>query len=227
MSVQINNEHPNPNVLTLSLGKDILGPFSKVILPHGDALIAYCPLARTMFDGNAGIIRIDLTTGQSGHTQLSLVRKVGAWSDAMGQQALEQVMDFMAKPEQPVHLSALTSHARAPFIYQNNLEGTVSDAFSHSVNPALAKHGGIIELLEVYYDPDTGAVEAEVALLGSCRSCGSAEEETLNNASIAVDKGLKAFANQLVKNDPAFAKIHFGGFIRSEISGGLVISKPS
>ena len=184
--------NPNPMVATFKIDQDILGIFGKIIIPRGSNLEKYSPLAQMLFPRSASIVRVDLTA-RDVKTYVSIARKLVQWTTDDILKVEDHLKGFFAKPTPAVFIDAIVANVvpQKPFAPANIIQKLVQASFNEQVNPVLASDGGAMELLNVEIKP-TGEISADVALIGSCNGCGSAETDTLVEATKKIRKVLEA-----------------------------------
>jgi Fe-S cluster biogenesis protein NfuA len=225
VSISSVKDNPNAKVATFEIGADYLGDFSKIIIPSQGDLVAYCPLAQTIFPKSKDITRIDLAA-RDGNTYITIARKFLDWKEEEIQNAQTHLESFFASNIEPVYLEALARDfaAAEPLETSNPVKSLVQQAFLDQVNPILAKDGGAMELVGVTLKEDTGEITADVALMGSCNGCGQAETATLEGATNKIREVLDAAKAQHTDNQD-IQKLHFQGINIFE-APEVIVAKP-
>lgn len=216
---------PNPFAATFEIDRDVLGGrFSKIAIPRmGSGILKYSPLAQAIFSKSAGYARVDLALTDKGKTRVTITRKFVHWDERKHiPDTTAAIEKFMAGSQQAVLAEALAQNVdvQRPFRPNGKILTMVHQAFIDQVTPVLASHGGAMELLDVKLDQSTGKISAEVALIGNCNGCGSAEEQTLGNATKAISDVIDVAS----KRDTEFQGKSFAGIRTREIQS-LVIGR--
>lgn len=182
--------NPNPKVLTFEINTDLLGSFSKLVIPKNGALLDYCPIAESLFQGD--VTRVDIAARDS-KTYVTISRKLMEWTDDQRKAVTNHLNLFLSQSTPAAYLDAITQNitSQPPFKPNNSIQKMVQASFNDQVNPLLASDGGAMELMNVSLKSN-GDIEAEVALIGSCNGCSSAETETLAKATEKIKSVLNA-----------------------------------
>lgn len=212
--IKLVEDNPNPKVATFEIGVDLLGPFSKLVIPATGKLKDYSPLAQSLFIGD--VTRVDLAS-RDGKTYITLSRKLMNWSNEEKQRAIQKIGDFFSKQVPAIHVEAIAQNIafQRPLQANNPVKKLVQNTFNSIVNPILAKDGGAMELLNIEIKPN-GEVSADVALVGSCNGCSDAETQTLAGATDTIRRVLEEAKKQNETN--AFLQqLSFSGISVKEI----------
>ncbi|HPF77808.1 MAG TPA: NifU family protein [Alphaproteobacteria bacterium] len=212
--VRLFEGNPNPKVATFEIDKDLLGHFSKLIVTKTGALLQHCPIAEPLFKGD--VTRIDLAA-RDGKTYITLSRKLMAWDTAEKEAVQRRINEFLSKSTPAVYADAISTaiQTQKPFTAANPVTKLVQATFNQIVNPILANDGGAMELLNIDIKP-SGDIAAEVALIGSCNGCSSAETQTLVGATKTIRQALQS-AKAQHKGNPDIQKLLFTGITVREI----------
>lgn len=223
--VEVVKDNPNAKVVTLQVNEDLMGPYAKISIPRASAVRKYSPFAEKIFGVAADVTRIDFVA-EGNQTFVSIARKIFTWNDGNSEVARKMTEDFL-KAEPLILLEALGQNFTAGTAFdptRDGVSGLVHKTFNDHVNPQLAKDGGAMELLNVVVKP-TGEIISQIALLGSCHDCGSAQDKTLKAAAEHIRRVLDDVKKKL-PDDPTVSRLRFE---RIEIVNvdQIILSKPA
>lgn len=225
IQVKVVNENPNAKVVTLEANQDFLGLYAKITIPRGSRLIEYSPFAQMVFEHGKDVNRIDFFA-KDGKTYISIARKFIDWTDASKESARKITANFLATGKPIIYVEAINNNFTSHVAFQHGghpVKKLVQTTFHEQVNPLLAKDGGAMELLNVEVKP-TGEISSDVALLGSCNGCTSAQDTTLQAAVERIRLVLDTVKEQHT-NNPAIKALKFTG-IKVSTMEEIILSKP-
>lgn len=192
-------QNPNGFAATFDLGLDLIDPYGKIVVPKGDAIAQYVPIAHSLLSAHDSFQRVDLIHTDDG-TALTLnlggflaaTQPEFQWDDQKRNTVQKLIDQFFvaanAQGVKPVNIDALKANYTAMEQFEieddadaQNLLATVNGVLM----PMAAKHGGGFEImdLEIYEESDfkdreflskdREHVNVIVSVFGACAACGS------------------------------------------------------
>lgn len=206
-NITIIKANPNPKSAILSVDADLLGSYSRVIIPKKSDIRQFSPLAEMIFNLSQTVVRIDFSF-QEGATVISVARKPLDFKPEEVEALSRRISEFFESGQKAILLEALAGvEARKPFEPKNPVEKLVVGSFNAHVNPITIRDGGSIEVLKVNIAPD-GKICTDVALIGQCNGCGSAITDTLGGAKNAITAEFNILKERHASN-PNVQKLQF------------------
>ena len=202
-------DNPSPKIVTFKINADFLGVFEKITIPKSSRLVEYSPFAQGIFGRGGDLNRIDLFA-KDGETSISIARKLMPWSEQDIVKIKAIIEGFFRTKMDLIYVAAMQKDFQSRPTFNpggHPAKKLVQQSFFDQVNPVLASDGGAMELLNVHVKTD-GEITSEVALLGSCNGCTSAEKSTLEKATAKIREVLD-FVKEQNKGNPAVAALHF------------------
>lgn len=188
MSVEIVN-NPNDIAATFDLGRDVINPYGKIIIPRNDAIAEHVPLAKHILSKHPAFRRVDLTQSDEGETVLTvnLITIVGEhpqnfWNDMKRNLVQSWINDFFFSNTPAVNLGALGRDYTPidKFDIGDDADVDVSEIFNNTnkvLTDLAQNHGGGYEIIDLALLDSTGLdhqnVNVLVSVFGACAGCSS------------------------------------------------------
>lgn len=192
MSIVIVDGNPNPKALTLSLG--VIAQPLRISIPRlNNKAAIISPISGSLFRDFGFVTRIDLFE-RKGVQQITLSGKMLTWNERpdMVEKVIYHTGHYLAL--QPVlDVGAAKQHLPAMHFFDaagDPLFEHVRDVFERSVRRKLALDGGDAELLNIDVDPDTGRIDIDAVMIGSCGGCPVSKSNTLADTTSDINASL-------------------------------------
>lgn len=205
-------DNPNLNVATFELDKDLIKGLEKIFVPRNGELIRYIPMAKAIFDRSVSFTRVDISKAEAGATRVSIKRAPFIWSPA----DIEKMIKIIKKAANDRRPAVMTDRIVSQFdimekfVPKTGPEKLVVQGYKDRVEPVLALHGGAMELLGISFN-NSGEGKAEVAMIGACNGCRSAQDTTFSKATVEIQSVFEA-AQEARPDDAELKGKKFTGF---------------